>query len=105
MQGISTRIVRYVDICALFEEPIKGGRVVGGARLVEPCFAAPILLVNGSTTCMIVHPLIQKRHGTSVKLDSFVDLLPDSCLTMARLYILETNAEQIGILFWSHRVQ
>jgi hypothetical protein len=72
---------------------------------VEPGFSAPISFVNGSTTCMIALPLIQKLHTTSMKLDSFVDLLPDSCLAMARLYILKTNAEQIGILFGSHRVR
>ncbi len=70
MQGSSTCIVRFVYICSLIEDPIKGSRVVAGARLVEPCFAAPILLVNGSTTCMIVLAMIQKRHVTSVKLDS-----------------------------------
>lgn len=105
MQGSSTCIIWYVDICALFEEPIKRSRVVGGARLVEPCSAAPISFVNGSTTCMSALPLIQKLHTTSVKHDSFVDLRPDRRLTMARLYILETNAEQIGILFGSHRVR
>lgn len=93
MQGSSTCIVRFVYICPLFEEPIKRSRVVGGARLVEPCSAAPILLVNGSTTCMIALALIQKRHTTSVKLDSFVDSLPDSRLAVARIYILETNAK------------